>query len=76
MHGVAVALGMLAKLQQQGNKDAYLTLYSPEELQAYGHGLDVNGDYRALFSDNHNSWNLTLNNEHGIMSWLTSQVKD
>ena len=63
-------------LQQQGNKDAYLTLYSPEELAAYGHGVDPELPYKKLFAENHNAWNLTYSNEHGIMSWLIAQTKE
>ena len=65
--------GILA-LRDAGNKDAHLTLYSPEELQKYGIATDPNLSYPELFSQNHMSWVPTYHDEHGIMSWLTEQV--
>lgn len=66
--------GIMA-LKDAGNMDARLTLYSPEELEAYGLATDPDMSLQAKFSANHASWILTLNNEHGIMSWLTEQTK-
>jgi predicted peptidase len=65
----------IMSLQNAGNKDAYLTLYSPEELAAYGMGVNPDLSLKELFSENHGSWNLTYNNEYGIMSWLLNQTK-
>lgn len=65
--------GILA-LKDAGNKDAHLTLYSPEELQKYGIAVDPDLSYPELFSQNHMSWVPTYHDEHGIMSWLTEQV--
>jgi len=59
-----------------GNKNARLTLYSPEELETYGLATDPDMPLPAKFGANHASWILTLNNEHGILSWLTEQVKE
>ena len=65
--------GILA-LRDAGNRDAHLTLYSPEELQKYGIAADPDLSYPELFSQNHMSWVPTYHDEHGIMSWLTEQV--
>ncbi len=65
----------IMELKEKGNKDAHLTLYSPEELEAYGIATEPDLSLRELFSENHSSWILTYNNEYGIMSWLTEQVK-
>lgn len=67
--------GILA-LRDAGNKDAHLTLYSPEELEAYGIAIDPDMSLVEKFSSNHASWIPTYNNEHGIMSWLTQQTLD
>ncbi len=67
--------GILA-LRDAGNRDARLTLYSPEELQKYGIAADPDLSYPELFSQNHMSWVPTYHDEHGIMSWLTEQVRD
>ena len=66
--------GIMA-LKDAGNMDARLTLYSPEELEAYGLATDPDMPLQAKFGANHASWILTLNNEYGIMSWLTEQTK-
>lgn len=62
-------------LQRAGNKNAHLTIYSPEELESYGISADPNMTLEEKLLDNHNSWILTLNNEYGIMDWLVSQQK-
>ena len=67
--------GILA-LRDAGNRDARLTLYSPEELQKYGIAADENLSYPELFSQNHMSWVPTYHDEHGIMSGLTEQVRE
>ena len=64
----------IMKLKDNGNKNAHLTLYAPEEFEKYGFAapeLPV----MEKFSENHNAWVLTYNNEHGIMDWLVSQHK-
>lgn len=63
------------KLKDDGNADAHLTLYSPEELQAYGIGIIEDMPLKALFGWNHMCWVPTYHNEHGIMSWLLNQHK-
>ncbi len=67
--------GILA-LRDAGNRDARLTLYSPEELQKYGIAAEPGLSYPELFSQNHMSWVPTYHDEHGIMSWLTQQVRE
>ncbi len=67
--------GVMA-LKDAGNKNVHLTLYAPEELEKYGIATDPNLSYQELFGQNHMSWVPTYHDEHGIMSWLTEQVKD
>ena len=64
------------ELKDNGHKNAHLTLYSPEELQKYGFGLDPETPYPELFGENHASWVLTYHDEHGIMSWLLNQHRE
>ena len=63
-------------LKDAGNKDAHLTIYAPEELEAYGIATDPDLSYPDLFSQNHMSWVPTYHDEHGIMSWLTQQFRE
>lgn len=63
------------KLKEAGNKDAHLTLYSPEELEKYDIGVIDDMPLQARFGWNHMSWVLTYHNEYGIMDWLLSQRK-
>jgi predicted peptidase len=64
----------ILKLKDAGNKDAHLTLYAPEDFEKYGFS---NPELPVMerFSENHNAWVLTYNNEYGIMDWLISQHK-
>ena len=64
----------IMKLKDAGNKNAHLTLYSPEEFERYGFA-DPDLPLMERFSENHNAWVLTYNNEYGIMDWLVSQHK-
>ena len=64
----------IMKLKDAGNKNAHLTLYAPEEFEKYGFA-DPELPLLEKFSENHNAWVLTFNNEHGIMDWLVSQNK-
>ena len=63
-------------LKDAGNRDAHLTIYAPEELEAYGIATDPDLSFPDLFSQNHMSWVPTYHDEHGIMSWLTEQVRE
>ena len=65
--------GVMA-LRDAGNRNVHLTLYSPEELAAYGIATDPDMSLRERFSANHATWIPTYHNEHGIMSWLTEQT--
>lgn len=67
--------GILA-LRDAGNNNARLTIYSPEELEAYGLATDPDMPLQARFGQNHACWILTYNNEHGIMDWLMAQTKE
>ena len=63
-------------MRDNGNNDAHLTLYAPEELEKYDIAITPNLPYPRLFSENHNSWTPTYKNEYGIMSWLLNQVRE
>jgi len=65
----------IMKLKDYGNKNARLTLYSPEDLEKYGIATDPDMPLDQRFSANHASWILVYNNEEGIMDWLMSQKK-
>ena len=67
--------GIMA-LRDAGNNNAHLTLYAPEELNKYGIAVDPDLTYPELFSQNHMSWVPTYHDDHGIMSWLTQQVRE
>ncbi len=62
-------------LRAQGNLKARYTLYTAEELAAYGLGCHPALTEEQRWGENHASWVLTLNNEYGIMDWLMSQHK-
>lgn len=64
----------IMKLKDAGNKNAHLTLYAPEDFEKYGFA-DPELSLMEKFSENHNAWVLTYNNEYGIMDWLVSQHK-
>ena len=63
------------QLRQNGNLDAHLTLYSPEELAKYDIAAAPGLTHEQRFSENHASWVLTYHDEHGIMSWLLTRVR-
>ena len=63
-------------LRDNGNDDAHLTLFAPEELEKYDIAITPNLPYPRLFGENHASWVPTYKNEYGIMSWLLNQVKE
>ncbi|MCQ2530855.1 MAG: prolyl oligopeptidase family serine peptidase [Lachnospiraceae bacterium] len=63
-------------LKDDGNKNAHLTLFSPEDLEKYDISITPNMEYKTLFRQNHWSWVPTYKNEYGIMSWLLNQTKE
>lgn len=65
--------GIMA-LRDAGNQNARLTLYSPEELAAYGIAADPDLPLQMRVGANHAAWVLTYHDEHGILSWLTEQT--
>ena len=64
--------GILA-LRDAGNQDARLTIFSPEELAAYGLGTDPGQSLEQKFGENHACWMLVYSGEHGILDWMVSQ---
>ena len=67
--------GIMA-LKDAGNRNAHLTLYSPEELAKYGIATEEDLSLKDRFWKNHWSWVPTYHDEHGIMSWMTEQTLD
>ena len=63
-------------LRDNGNSNAHLTLFSPEDLEKYDVAITPDLPYPRLFSENHASWIPTYCDEYGIMSWLLNQAKD
>ena len=64
------------KLRDAGNRDAHLTLFSPEDLAKYGIGIIPDMPLEARFGWNHTCWIPTYHDEEGIMSWMMNQVRD
>lgn len=62
-------------LVRGGHPDAHLTLFSPEQMAAYGIAADPEAPLDAKLSDLHHSWILTYSNENGILDWLTNHVR-
>ena len=63
-------------LRDNGNSNAHLTLFSPEDLEKYDVAVTPDLPYPRLFGENHASWIPTYCNEYGIMSWLLNQTLD
>ena len=63
-------------MRDNGNSNAHLTIYSPEDLEKYDIGCDPELTYQEKFGQNHWSWVPTYKNDYGIMSWLLNQTKD
>jgi len=67
-------------MRDNGNNNAHLTLFSPEDLEKYDISITPSlvkaENYGKLFRQNHWSWVPTYKNEFGIMSWLLNQVKE
>ena len=67
----------IMKLQDEGNRHADMVIFSRQEIQAYGIGMEPGTTLAEQLMMNHAAaWILTYNNEHGLMNWLTSQVND
>ncbi len=66
----------ILQLRDAGNRDAKLTLFAPEELEAYGMGVAEGISYEKKFEEYHNCAVLVYHNEHGIMDWMMDQTKD
>ena len=63
-------------MRDNGNSNAHLTLFSPEDLEKYDIAITPDLPYPRLFGENHASWIPTYSNEYGIMSWLLNQTLD
>ena len=64
------------QMRDEGNNDAHLTIFSPEDMAKYDIGITPDLDYFTLFQQNHYSWVPTYKDEYGIISWLLNQAKN
>lgn len=64
------------KLWLEGRKDVKFTLFTQDELAAYGIGTTENLTMKELLEENHCSWILVLHNERGILDWMISHQKE
>lgn len=71
----AYLLRAVQRLWDKGRRDIRFTLFTPEELAAYGIGTDPAVSTKDLYMENHNSWILVLHNEYGILDWMLSHSK-
>lgn len=71
----AYLLRAVQKLWDKGRRDIRYTLFTPEELEAYGIGITPNLSAKDLYMENHNSWILVMHNEYGILDWMLSHRK-
>lgn len=72
----AYMLRAVQNLWKKGRTDVEYVLFTEEELKAYGIGTTPDVTTRELYLENHNSWILVLHNEHCILDWMFSHVKD
>ncbi|SDZ75750.1 Prolyl oligopeptidase family protein [Lachnospiraceae bacterium NK3A20] len=72
----AYILKACSKLWAEGRKDVRFDIYTQEELEAYGIVADPRLSTREVLAANHNSWVLTLHNEHGVLDWMIAQHKN
>ena len=63
------------ELVLNGSPHARLTLFSPEQMNAYGFATDPDATYQELLLENHHAWVPAYHDEDGILTWLTSQSK-
>ena len=71
----AYILRAVQQLWEKGRKDVRYTIFTPEELAAYGIGTDPKISSKELYEQNHNSWILVLHNEYCILDWMLSHRK-
>jgi len=71
----AYILRAVQKLWDRGRRDVRFTIFSAEELAAYGIGVTEGIGAKKLYEENHNSWILALHNEYGILDWMFSHVR-
>ena len=71
----AYILRAVQKLWEKGRQDVRYTIYSAEELAAYGIGITEGISAGKLYEENHNSWILTLHNEYCILDWMFAHVR-
>ena len=65
----------VSELRSEGNLDARLTVFAPEELEKYGISILKDMPLEQKAGWNHACWVPTYCNEHGIMSWMMNQKK-
>lgn len=63
------------ELKEAGNRDARLTIYSPEELAEFGVGDTDDITQAERIAWNHWVWLPVYKGDKGIMSWMLNQYK-
>ena len=66
---------MLMDALMAENENAYIYVFSDEEMAAYGIGNSEGLTEQQKGAELHNSWVLAFNNEQGVMDWLWAQSK-
>jgi len=59
----------------RGVGNTNLTVYTPEELAAYGIACNESLSMQQVMAENHNCWTLALHNENGLLDWLLANAK-
>lgn len=72
----AYILQAVSNLWKKGRTDVEYVLFTEEELEKYGIGLNPDVTTHELYLENHNSWILVLHNEHCILDWMFSHMKE
>ncbi len=66
--------GIMA-LKDAGNRDARLTMFTPEDLEKYGLSIIEEETLEQKAGWNHACWVPTYYDEYGVMSWMMNQHK-
>jgi predicted peptidase len=66
----------ILSLRDSGNKDAHLTIFSPEDLAEYGIGTIDDMPLEQKIGWNHLCWVPTYCNSNGALAWLITQKKE
>lgn len=65
----------IMSLRDGGNKEAHLTMFSPEDLEKYGISIIDDMTLEEKAGWNHACWVPTYYDEYGVISWMLNQKK-